>query len=101
MFFEDLLDANFLIIIPILYFLGKYFKSRPDIKDANIPLFVVGVGALIGLIKAIVLSGIAAKAIEHGVEQGILCGIITVYGHVVYKQKMSDGSDRTVTDDEK
>lgn len=73
------LSPDFMILVPILLFIGKCLKEFQDISDKWIP-------SLLGLI-GILISCCYGGFTTENVFQGILAACVAVYGHQVVKQQ--------------
>lgn len=76
--FFNFVNDNLLILIPVLYFLGKIISGTEKIKNKYIPVILLPIGILFSVLK----SGVNLDS----VLQGILITGITVYSNQVIKQ---------------
>ncbi|MBM7869282.1 Mn2+/Fe2+ NRAMP family transporter [Clostridium pascui] len=76
---EYVVDQS-LILIPVLYILGRMLKNTNKIKDWCIPWILL----IVGVIGAIALMGVNINAII----QGVLVTGVTVYANQLFKQSI-------------
>lgn len=83
----DYIRPELLLIIPVLWVLGKILKEASFLRDKWIPLILGGTGILLAV------CWVAGSAEPFGVTglftavtQGILCAGAAVYGHQLVKQ---------------
>ena len=83
----EYIRPELLLIVPVLWVLGKLLKEASFVKDKYIPLLLGGVGIVLSVCY-IAGSGAAVTAagIFTAVTQGILCAGVAVYGHQLVKQ---------------
>ena len=74
----NFLVENALIIVPVLWIIGKVLKETNRIPDEFIPIILL----VIGPILAIALLGIT---VEAGM-QGVVATGVAVYGHQLLRQ---------------
>ena len=87
---QEFIKPELLVLIPVLYFIGKGIKKSP-IKDNFIPILLGGTGVLfagIYLFAAEEVIGTQAvfTAIFTAFTQGILCAAAAVYSDQLIKQ---------------
>ena len=87
----DYIRPELLLIIPVLWVLGKILKEASFLRDKWIPLILGGAGVLLAV------CWVAGSAEPFGVTglftaitQGILCAGAAVYGHQLIKQAGKD-----------
>ena len=88
--YQEFIQPELLILIPVLYFIGVAIK-KSKIKDNLIP-FILGVVAI--LLAGIYLfaseeingSQAVATAIFTAITQGVLCAAASVYANQIIKQ---------------
>lgn len=78
------ITENNVILIPVLYVVGIFFKSTPLIKDWLIPWLIV----ILSIIFSVALGLRANASIIDGIIQGILIAGVTVLGNQLIKQSM-------------
>ena len=95
----DYIRPELLLIIPVLWVLGKILKEASFLRDKWIPLILGGAGILLAVFW------VAGSAEPFGViwlftavTQGILCAGAAVYGHQLVKQA---GKDAPKDEDER
>ena len=83
----DYIAPELLLVVPVLWVLGKLLKEAAFVKNKYIPLILGGVGIVLAVCH-IAGSGttITATGIFTAVTQGILCAGVAVYGHQIVKQ---------------
>lgn len=96
------IQPELLLIVPVLWVLGKLLKEASFIRDKWIPLILGGVSILLSVCC---IYGTAESFTVTGaftaITQGILCAGVSVYGHQVIKQLgKSDAKEKDDTDDE-
>lgn len=74
----NFLAENALIIVPVLWVIGKVIKSSKTVPDKYIPLILLPLGTVF----AVATIGFTAEAIM----QGIIASGVAVYGHQLLKQ---------------
>ena len=87
---QEFIKPELLVLIPVLYFIGKGIKKSP-IKDNFIPILLGGTGILLSAIylfaaEAVIGSQAVFTAIFTSVTQGILCAAAAVYTDQIIKQ---------------
>ncbi len=75
---SDFLLEQGLVIIPVLYIIGKIIKNVKFIDDRFIPLILL----VIGIIAAVGLMGVSVSS----VVQGVLLAGTAVFGNQLIKQ---------------
>lgn len=77
-FIKELLIEEAIIVVPVLWVLGKIVKETPRVKDWTIPyiLLVIGIALTIGILGVNVDS----------IIQGILVSGLAVFGHQLFIQ---------------
>ena len=91
----DYIRPELLLIIPVLWVLGKLLKEASFLRDKWIPLILGGAGILLAVCW---VGGNAepfgVTGLFTAVTQGILCAGAAVYGHQLVKQiKDKDDTD--------
>lgn len=83
----DYIAPELLLVVPVLWVLGKLLKEAAFVKNKYIPLILGGVGIVLAVCY-IAGSGttITATGIFTAITQGILCAGAAVYGHQLVKQ---------------
>lgn len=87
---QEYIKPELLVLIPVLYFIGKGIKRSP-IKDNLIPIMLGGTGVLLAGIylfaaEAVVGTQAVFTAIFTAFTQGILCAAAAVYSDQLIKQ---------------
>lgn len=84
-----------LLIVPVLWVVGKLLKEADFIRDKLIPLILGGVGILLAVCWVVgATNHFSVTAVFTAVTQGILCAGVAVYGNQIFKQlrKKENGS---------
>lgn len=81
--FTQYINAELLVLIPVLYAIGYGLKKIPKVKDEFIPLILGAAGALLAMLY---IHTFTAAAIFTALTQGILCAAAAVYANQIYKQ---------------
>lgn len=84
-----------LLIVPVLWVIGKLLKEADFIRDKLIPLILGGVGILLAVCWVVgVTNHFSVTVVFTAVTQGILCAGASVYGNQIFKQlrKKENGS---------
>ena len=99
--FTDYIAPELLLIVPVLWVLGKLLKEAAFVRDKYIPLILGGIGILLAVCY-IAGSGAAVTAtgIFTAITQGILCAGAAVYGHQLIKQLGRNNGNDSNDDDE-
>ena len=83
----DYIRPELLLIIPVLWVLGKILKEASFLRDKWIPLILGGAGILLAVCW---IGGggepFGVTGLFTAVTQGILCAGAAVYGHQLIKQ---------------
>lgn len=93
--FTQYINAELLILVPVLYFVGMGLKKAQWFKDTLIPI-VLGIGGVaLSLLWVLATSSISgwqdgALAAFTAIVQGILCAGASVYINQIAKQSQKD-----------
>lgn len=79
------IQAQALILLPVLWVVGSLLKKTPVIKDWCIPWILLGVSVL----GAVFLLGFSVQS----VVQGVLVAGASVFGHQLVKQTLRKDED--------
>lgn len=71
-----------MVLVPVLYVIGMFFKSTPFIEDWLIPWLIVA----ISIIFSIAVGVNVGTSIVDGIIQGILLAGVTVLSNQLIKQ---------------
>lgn len=74
----NFLVENALVIVPVLWVIGRVIKGSKTVSDKYIPLILLALGPAF----AVATLGINVEAIM----QGIIAAGVAVYGHQLLKQ---------------
>ena len=77
-FIKELLIEEAIMVVPVLWVLGKIVKETPRVKDWTIPYILL----VIGILLTIGILGVNVDAII----QGILVSGLAVFGHQLFIQ---------------
>jgi hypothetical protein len=84
----EYIQAELMILIPVLYLIGAGLKKANTVLDKYIPIIlgVIGVGL------SMLYFGIACNgnSIFTAITQGILCAGASTYANQIYKQMRKD-----------
>ena len=100
--FNEFINPELLILIPVLYLIGVGIKSS-KIADKLIPLILGACGVVLACIYVLAVDTVEnpqdiLTAIFTAITQGILCAGASVYVNQIYKQATRDaGTD--ISDD--
>lgn len=88
--FQEYIKPELLILIPVLYFVGKAIK-KSAVKDHLIPFILGAAGVVIAavyLLASVEIDGAKAvfTAIFTALTQGVLCAAAAVYADQLIKQ---------------
>lgn len=84
----DYIKPELLILIPILWYLGRILKSSKKIADWKIPFILLFIAILFTVPWMLMFSGMTLMSVWFGIIQGVL--IAMVQGQVYqYKQQLS------------
>lgn len=93
----DYIRPELLLIIPVLWVLGKILKEASFLRDKWIPLILGGAGILLAVCwVAGSAEPFSVTGLFTAVTQGVLCAGAAVYGHQLVKQV---GKDKDEEDD--
>ena len=84
--FRDFIAPELLVLIPVLWVLGKLIKTTQFIPDRFIPVILGGVSVVISLCYIVGTASSTWTAIFTAITQGILCAGAAVYGNQLVKQ---------------
>jgi len=84
----ELIQAELLILIAVVYVLGLFLKKIPNIPDWTIPVILLFAAIVLTVVyKAIALAeGFTAVTFVNSVIYGILIAGICVFGNQIFKQ---------------
>lgn len=88
---KDFIKPELLILIPVLYIVGRGFKKTSFIKDKFIPLLLGSISILLAGLYTFATSDVngikeITMAIFTAITQGILIAGASVYANQIYKQ---------------
>ena len=84
----QLIQADLVILIVVIYVLGMFLKKIPNMADWTIPLVLLVVAVLLTVIyKGIALGeGLTSVTIVNGLVYGILIAGVAVFTNQIIKQ---------------
>lgn len=94
--FTDYIQPELLILIPVLYLIGMYFKKAEWIDDKHIPVTLGVVGIFLSAMW-VLATGVFGDwqdvllAIFTAIVQGFLVSGGAVYANNIYKQNSTAG----------
>ena len=77
----NFIQAEMIIIIPVLIVIGATLKKMHWINDWAIPIVLGVIGATLAICLLIIQDGLNLDTIVKGFIQGILCSGMAVYIH--------------------
>ena len=88
---KDFIKPELLVLIPVLYIVGRGFKKTSLIKDKFIPLLLGSISILLSGLYTFATSDVngikeITMAIFTAITQGILIAGASVYANQIYKQ---------------
>lgn len=88
------IQSELLLIVPVLWVLGRLLKEASFIRNRWIPLILGGIGVLLAVCKAAgEAEALTLSDVFTAMTQGLLCAGAAVYGHQVVKQTGQQESD--------
>lgn len=80
--------VELLVLVPVLWAIGKGLKQFKALNNAWIPVMLAGAGVLLAVAYLLVFPSElnVQQAVLTGIIQGVLCTTLAVYGHQVFKQ---------------
>lgn len=93
--FTEYINAELLILVPVLYFVGMGLKKAAWFKDTMIPAILGCCGVVLSLLWVLATSTLVGwqdgvLAAFTAIVQGILCAGASVYINQVVKQATKD-----------
>lgn len=87
----DFIDPRLMVIVPVLWIVGKIIKDATNTNNKHIPLILGGAGVVLATVWVLATSHITTwqnglLAAFTAFVQGILCAGLAVYGNQVLKQ---------------
>ena len=88
---KDFIKPELLVLIPVLYIVGRGFKKTSLIKDKFIPLLLGSISILLAGLYTFATSDVngikeITMAIFTAITQGVLIAGASVYANQIYKQ---------------
>lgn len=87
--YSSYINAELLILVPVLYALGSVIKNSEKVKDNYIPLILTIVGIALSGLYVLATEGVTLLSIFTGIVQGVLVAAAAVYANQVIKQTTS------------
>lgn len=89
--FSEFIRPELLILVPVLYFIGRFLKGSKSFDDRHIPLMLGIISIALCIIEILAVSNItsfhsALSAVFTAITQGLLCAGCSVYTHQIFKQ---------------
>ena len=100
--FLSYIKPELLILIPVLYALGLFFKSSKKISDNTIPVLLMVISIVLVLVW-VFMGGVPstgqeiATAIFTAIVQGVLLAAVAVFVNQLYKQSQGAGGSTDST----
>lgn len=93
--FTEYINAELLILVPVLYFVGMGLKKAAWFKDTMIPAILGCCGVVLSLLWVLATSTLVGwqdgvLAAFTAIVQGILCAGASVYINQIVKQATKD-----------
>ena len=88
---KDFIKPELLVLIPVLYIVGRGFKKTSLIKEKFIPLLLGSISILLASLYTFATSDVngikeITMAIFTAITQGVLIAGASVYTNQIYKQ---------------
>ncbi len=98
--FNDYIEAELYILVPVLYAVGSILKKSSAVKDRWIPIILGALGIILAIVYKIGIYspyGIREMLpiLYAGFTQGVLCAAGSVYTNNIVKQ-MKKGKDENL-----
>lgn len=87
--YSSYINAELLVLVPVLYALGAVIKNSEKVKDNYIPLILTIVGIALSGLYVLATEGVTLLSIFTGIVQGVLVAAAAVYANQVIKQTTS------------
>lgn len=87
--YSSYINAELLILVPVLYALGAALKKSEKIKDNYIPLILTIIGIALCSLYVLSTEGVTGVGIFTAIVQGVLVAAAAVYANQVIKQTTS------------
>lgn len=84
--FEEYIQPELLVLIPVLYIIGAALKKTDLINDKFIPIILGAIGIILSCLYVIATCGFSAISIFTAITQGILVTGASVYINQIWKQ---------------
>lgn len=84
--FNNYVEPELLILIPVLYGIGAILKRTEKIKDNYIPAILAVIGMILSCLHVLGTDGINAVSIFTAIVQGVLVAAGAVYANQLIKQ---------------
>ena len=76
----EFIAENYLVLVPVVWVLGKFLKGTPKIPDWTIPLLTLGVSVVFSIATALNIELLEAF------KQGVLIAGLAVFGNELLQQ---------------
>lgn len=83
---EQYIKPELLILVPVLFIIGKMIKSTNLINDKWIPAILGILGMIFSVIYCVLNTAFCKESIFSSLVQGILCAGTAVYSNQLVKQ---------------
>ena len=84
--YSSYINAELLILVPVLYGLGAVIKKTEKIKDNYIPLMLTVIGIALSSLYVLATEGVTLLSVFTGIVQGVLVAAAAVYANQLVKQ---------------
>ena len=87
----EYIRPELLVLVAVLYIVGKALKASQDVKDKHIPLILGGAGVFLAMLWVVAtgsFDGVQSIALGlfTGIVQGVLVAGCSVYANQLVKQ---------------
>lgn len=91
--FTTYIQAELLVLVPVLYAIGIFIKHTETIKNNYIPLILALIGLALSGLYVIGVNGVSVLGVFTAIVQGILCAAGAVFTNEMVKQLGIGGKD--------
>jgi hypothetical protein len=86
--YTSFIDAEMLVLVPVLYIIGLMIKNTEKVANKYIPILLGLIGLISGVAWSMAGAGgtVNVVVVANGVIQGILCAGAAVFANQLFKQ---------------
>ena len=84
--YTQYIQAELLVLVPVLYAIGSAIKNTEMIKDNYIPMILGGIGLALSCLYVIGTNGLTVLSVFTSIVQGVLVAAAAVYCNQLIKQ---------------